>query len=764
MSTAERFHALGIKPPTPSDQVYRDDCVYCFDTPESPHGLDVCLLCLQASSPDPAHDYTKLHFQLTRHPVFVNIKKISKSRTRDHESPPKIQKLAIEADREEDRFDTVTKVKDVELGTELDGNLDYVQQVVQSILNSTSYSRRQEIQAWEQEVVPCEHVLKLEQDNQVSLQNLNQCTKCDLQENLWLCLVCGNVGCGRAQFGGVGGNGHGLEHYEATGHQVSVKLGSITPEGSADAFCYVHSDEVLDPNLVQHLHHWGINVAEREKTEKSLTELQLEQNLKWDFSLTAGDGSELEPLFGPGLTGLKNLGNSCYISSVVQCLFDIPYFQKRYHQSNMEQQTRQPAQDLEVQMRKIADGLLSGRYAVPDESAPSDNQVLYQKGLSLGMLKALIGKGHEEFSTMRQQDAFEFLIYILDKLSRDSKSKGLDDPTKVFQFQTEQRLECNNCHAVRYKVDDQENLSIPVPAHVIQAADGTSTYKPVAFEECLDSFVAPTSVEYNCKTCGSSELPATTSTRFKTFPEVLIVNAQRFKVLNWVPVKLNIAVDVPQGGIFFDKYLSAGPKPDETVVEGEDEDDSFVANEAALESLEAMGFPQVRCEKALYNTGNSDAEAAMNWLFQHMEDPDIDEPFLKGKGEPTISPEHISQLMEMGFSESSATQALRVKGSVEAALEHLFANPNLETATIAETSVAAGAVRGDSTLPAQYRLKSIICHKGGSVHAGHYVAFVQKEVDGKQQWVLFNDEKVVKGGEVEEMKKYAYVYFFGRVR
>jgi ubiquitin carboxyl-terminal hydrolase 5/13 len=40
-----------------------------------------------------------------------------------------------------------------------------------------------------------------------------------------------------------------------------------------------------------------------------MTELQLEHNLKFDFSMTGDDGQELEPVFGQGLTGLKNLGN-----------------------------------------------------------------------------------------------------------------------------------------------------------------------------------------------------------------------------------------------------------------------------------------------------------------------------------------------------------------------------------------------------------------------------------------------------------------------
>jgi ubiquitin carboxyl-terminal hydrolase 5/13 len=46
------------------------------------------------------------------------------------------------------------------------------------------------------------------------------------------------------------------------------------------------------------------------------------------------------------------------------------------------------------------------------------------------------------------------------------------------------------------------------------------------------------------------------------------------------------------------------------------------------------------------------------------------------------------------------------------------------------------------------------------------VAFVRKVLgDNPDQtsWVLFNDEKVVEVVDVEEMKKFAYVYFFKRV-
>jgi ubiquitin carboxyl-terminal hydrolase 5/13 len=80
------------------------------------------------------------------------------------------------------------------------------------------------------------------------------------------------------------------------------------------------------------------------------------------------------------------------------------------------------------------------------------------------------------------------------------------------------------------------------------------------------------------------------------------------------------------------------------------------------------------------------------------------------------------------------------------------------------TAVSANKVAGHSAKPAQYRLQSVIMHKGSSVHTGHYVAFIRKDIPGVgEDWVLFNDEKVVRGGDWNEVYKTGYVYFFRRV-
>ena len=130
---------------------------------------------------------------------------------------------------------------------------------------------------------------------------------------------------------------------------------------------------------------------------------------------------------------------------------------------------------------------------------------MFQEGIRPVSFKALIGKGHEEFATMRQQDSEEFFTHLLTVLRRDSKKKNqpLDGaPTEIFAFGMEQRLQCTDCKGVRYRVDNQDVLSIPVPARVTgRDADNKIRYEDVAFKECLDLVTGVEGLEYNCPKC-----------------------------------------------------------------------------------------------------------------------------------------------------------------------------------------------------------------------------------------------------------------------
>jgi ubiquitin carboxyl-terminal hydrolase 5/13 len=180
-----------------------------------------------------------------------------------------------------------------------------------------------------------------------------------------------------------------------------------------------------------------------------------------------------------------------------------------------------PAEDLETQLRKIADGLLSGRYSTPDTDVTSSEysaEIPHQKGLRPAMLKTLIGRGHEEFSTMRQQDAFELLLHLFKLITRSRHTDKLNDPVEDFRFVLEQRLQCLGCKKVSYRSDVQDNISVPVPVRRVKEVEFTDMdtdgndkkkekeiFEPVTLKECLDIFTGPETIEYVCKGCGGKD-------------------------------------------------------------------------------------------------------------------------------------------------------------------------------------------------------------------------------------------------------------------
>lgn len=136
------------------------------------------------------------------------------------------------------------------------------------------------------------------------------------------------------------------------------------------------------------------------------------------------------------------------------------------------------------------------------------------------------------------------------------------------------------------------------------------------------------------------------------------MNVQRFHVVNWVPQKLNICIRTDADSLLdLSRYRATGPKPDENVLPDDDPADPLAGlDESAVEQLEAMGFPKVRAQRALLAVGNAGAEPAMNWLFEHMEDSDIDEPISRSNA---ISDASVSMVCDMGFGVNQATKALK---------------------------------------------------------------------------------------------------------
>lgn len=113
--------------------------------------------------------------------------------------------------------------------------------------------------------------------------------------------------------------------------------------------------------------HLGIEITTQKKTEKTVTELNIDLNLNFSLSRLVEGGADAGKLmYGPGYTGMDNIGNSCYLNSVVQTLGGLPEFEEQYAvkgENHLKTCKRIPTNCFYCQVSKVFWGLHSGKYS-----------------------------------------------------------------------------------------------------------------------------------------------------------------------------------------------------------------------------------------------------------------------------------------------------------------------------------------------------------------------------------------------------------------
>ncbi|XP_036377322.1 ubiquitin carboxyl-terminal hydrolase 13 isoform X5 [Megalops cyprinoides] len=618
-----------------------------------------------------------------------------------------------------------------------------------AVLNATSAYKKQESDSWEEEIQVSKHARSLrQQDNGVRIPPSGwKCSKCEMRDNLWLNLTDGAVLCGKWFFDGSGGNGHALQHYRETNFPLAVKLGTITADG-ADVYSFDEEEAVLDPHLADHLAHFGIDMLQMQKRENGHTDNEVRPRVT-EWEVIQESGLKLKPVYGSGYTGIRNLGNSCYLGTTMQVLFSIPEFQRAYVgnlQRIFDYSPLDPTQDFATQMAKLGHGLLSGQYSKPPVKSELIEQVMkeehkvlvwhQQKGISPRMFKALVSKGHPEFSSSRQQDAHEFLLHMINLVERNSA--GSENPSDVFRFLVEERVQCCQSRKVRYTQRVDYLMQLPVPIEAATNREELIAYEAkrreaeehmrtppdavrakIPFTACLQAFTEPENVPDFWSSALQAKSAGVKTSRFASFPEYLVVQIKKFTFgVDWVPKKLDLSIDVPD---FLDLSrlratgLQAGEEelPDLTppIVIPEDTTDSSMNNfmdspeidESSVMQLAEMGFPLEACRKAVYYTGNMGPEMAFNWIIAHMEEPDFAEPLAvpsiaeTSPSSPSQAPsldnqppeESVAILTSMGFPRHQSIQALKAtNNNLERALDWIFTHPDSEEGSEAASDMA----------------------------------------------------------------------------
>uniref|UniRef100_A0A8C8ESP9 Ubiquitin carboxyl-terminal hydrolase n=1 Tax=Oncorhynchus tshawytscha TaxID=74940 RepID=A0A8C8ESP9_ONCTS len=749
-----------IRVPRPGDRVHKDECALSFSSPESEGGLYVCMNSFLGFG----SQYVDRHHTRSGQRAYLHIsrtRKIDEAYIMTIDTPPPLSISGIEGgfNVEQEQYEEEVKVvlfpdrQEVaadDLATMPDLVRERVSLAMAGLMSADSVSHALQVQQWDGEVrAESRHAVELKQlDNGTKIPPSGwRCEVCDLQENLWMNLSDGRVFCGRRYFDGSGGNNHALLHFQQTGHPLAVKLGTITPDG-ADVYSYDEDDMVLDPKLPEHLSHFGIDMMTMEKTEHTMTELEIAVNQRvGEWEVIQESGATLRPLSGPGLTGMKNLGNSCYLNSVMQVLFTVPDFQSKsvtvYH--------------FYLLVSKLGYGLLSGEYSKPapdpgEGSEPSSEPRGDQVGIAARMFKALVGRGHPEFSTNRQQDAQEFLLHFINMVERNCRS-GVN-PSEAFRFLVEERIVCQQSQKAKYTQRVDYILQLPVPMDQAtnteelqeaerrrEEADSSGAPPPapvracIPFTACMAALSEPETLTDFWSSAAQAKTTATKTTRFASFPDHMVIQVKKFTFgQDWVPKKLDVSIDVPDT-LDLTALRGTGQQPGEELLPEvappplmtpDVEVKAPVLDDSTVSQLCEMGFPLEACRKAVYYTGNTGIDGAMNWVMGHMDDPvisrlhsrflpicglaaDFSAPMvLPGTSSapgttPTesVSEEHLATIVSMGFSRDQATRALRATSNVlERAVDWIFSHlDDLESMEVSEGGRSAAESEGSREPP-----------------------------------------------------------------
>lgn len=269
----------------------------------------------------------------------------------------------------------------------------------------------------------------------------DKCTECPISTNSWICVRCSKVFCGRKQYG-IEGNGHALQHNEQNKECcVFIKVQSIDKStGMCDAYCY-DCDDMISHDLFRRIEDKIEKEEKKEGSSEGAAALgmfdlqnQLLNTKTEDLHLQANTlGNSLIPYTVVREEGgISDLGNSCYISSVLQavayCLSDCTERLDSLYDLDCER----PKECFGCQFKKVIRQIVKSHHKKVET-------------FSVERLCSVVQNVYPIYVTGTQQDAAEYLTDLLSLVAGYDEIGHFNEVFEFFKIRQEIEIICSGC-------------------------------------------------------------------------------------------------------------------------------------------------------------------------------------------------------------------------------------------------------------------------------------------------------------------------------
>ncbi|KAI0924296.1 hypothetical protein AcW2_005215 [Taiwanofungus camphoratus] len=284
--------------------------------------------------------------------------------------------------------------------------------------------------------------------------------------------------------------------------------------------------------------------------------------------------SQSFPMSQIGTSGLKNLGNTCYMNATIQCLSATVPFARFFTDGRWKSA-----------VNMVNPLGTKGNIAHAFANILRDMWQGELQCLSPMTFRRSICVYNPQYGGTEQHDSQEFLNSLLDGLHEDLNrvlhKPQLDStpereaeleklPVQIaseqewqiyrmrndslvvdfFQGQFRNRLECLTCHKTSTTYNTFMYLSLPIPSN--------RSGSKVSLHQCLDFFVKEEVMEksdaWNCPYCKALR-KATKQLSLSRLPPVLLIHLKRFSVKGHFTDKIETCVDFPLKGLDLTNYM-----------------------------------------------------------------------------------------------------------------------------------------------------------------------------------------------------------------